>query len=122
MAQDNMNARVNVTDPVDTTEFEMLEMPGDPPARLFVVETIHTFRMRYLVEDVTAAWAEETVIMNPDAIEWHQKFIGDTIVSTRPISREEAEEMHALDDGGGCSWLDFDSVILWPRDNDGDDK
>ena len=121
MTQDNMNEHVNVTDPTDSSELELGQPVADTQS-LFVVEVIHTYRMRYLVEDETAAWAEEAVIANPDAIEWHQKFIGDNIVSSRPISREEAEEMHALDDGGGCSWLDLDTVILRPRDDDGDDK
>lgn len=114
MTQDNMN-----TNDSDATQFNL---PVDRHTQLFVVEVIHTFRMRYLVEDETAEWAEETVIMNPDGAEWHQKFLGDTIVSSRPISREEAEEMHALDDGGGCPWLDLDSMILRPRDNGGKDN
>ncbi len=37
-----------------------------PPAQLFVVETIHTFHMRYLVESETAEGAEKVVSMQPD--------------------------------------------------------
>ena len=87
-----------------------------PPARLFVVETRHTFRMRYLVESETAEGAEKVVSMQPDEEEWQQKFMGVTAgpKHTLPISREEAEEIHTRNDPSwlGSSWMPIDSVIM----------
>ena len=87
-----------------------------PPTRLFVVETQHTFRMRYLVESKTAEEAEKVVSMQPDTEEWQQKFMGVTAgpKHTLPISREEATEIHTASDHSwiGTPWMPIDSVIM----------
>ena len=59
-----------------------------PPAQLFVVETIHTFHMRYLVESETAEGAREIVNKQPDDEEWQQKYLGDIVLTVQPISHE----------------------------------
>jgi len=87
------------------------------PPQLFVVETLHTFRMRYLVESETAEEAEKIVDMPPvDQIidEWQQKYVGDTILTSQPISRKEAEEMHTEKNASGWEgspWMPIDSMI-----------
>ena len=84
-----------------------------PPAQLFVVETIHTFHMRYLVESETAEGAREIVNKQPDDDEWQQKYLGDIVLTVQPISHEGAEEIHATSDSSwlGSPWMPIDSMI-----------
>ena len=91
----------------------MSENNTTTPAQLFVVETIHTFHMRYLVESETAEGAREIVNKQPDDEEWQQKYLGNTILTVHPISHEEAEEIHATNDSSwlGSPWMPVDSVI-----------
>ena len=58
---------------------------------LVLVECVSTFRMRYMVEvpKGKADWALDTVTMN-EAKEFSQKHLGETIVSHRVISEEDA--------------------------------
>ena len=88
------------------------------PAQLFVVETIHTFHMRYLVESETAEGAREIVNKQPDDDEWQQKFMGDTVLTVQPISREEAEKIHTKKDSSwmGSEWMPIDSMITRSKD------
>ena len=89
-----------------------------PPAQLFLVETIHTFHMRYLVESETAEGAREIVNKQPDEDEWQQKYLGDIVLTVQPVSREEAEEIHATRDSSwlGSSWMPIDSMITRSKD------
>jgi len=59
-----------------------------------MVETISIFRERYMVEvpKGKADWALDTVTMN-EAKEFSQKHLGETIVSHRVISEEDAFEL-----------------------------
>lgn len=59
-----------------------------------LVECISTFRERYMVEvpKGKADWALDTVTMN-EAKEFSQKHLGETIVSHRVISEEDALEL-----------------------------
>ena len=88
-----------------------------PTPKLFIIETLPTFRMRYLVESETAEEAEKIVDMPPaDQIieEWQQKYMGDTILALEPISRKEAEEMHTEKNDSswvGSPWMPLDSMI-----------
>ena len=84
-----------------------------PLAQLFVVETIHTFHMRYLVESETAEGAREIVNKQPDDEEWQQKYLGDIVLTVQPISHEEAEEIHTTSDSSwqGSPWMPIDSMI-----------
>ena len=88
------------------------------PAQLFVVETIHTFHMRYLVESETAEGAREIVNKQPDDDEWQQKYLGDTILTVQPISHEEAEKIHTTSDSSwqGSPWMPIDSMIAKSKD------
>lgn len=56
-----------------------------------LVETVSTFRMRYMVEvpEGKADWALDTVVME-EAKEFSQDHIGENILSHRVVSEEEA--------------------------------
>ena len=88
------------------------------PRQIFLIEAIQTFRMRYLIETEEAGWAEDTHTMD-ECEEWQQKFLGEQIITTRAITREEAEQMHADDDlavsSDGSPWLPLDQFIMRPK-------
>ena len=62
-----------------------------PEKEWVLVECVSTFRERYMVEvpKGKADWALDTVTMN-EAKEFSQKHLGETIVSHRVISEEDA--------------------------------
>jgi len=83
--------------------------------QLVLVECVSMFRMRYLVEVPIGTdkyghdkkeWALDTVSME-EAKEFSQKHIGETIVSSRVISKEEALVL--------CD-QDNDYAINWPEE------
>jgi len=93
------------------------------PRQIFLIEAIQTFRMRYLVETEEAGWAEDSHTME-ECEEWQQKFLGEQIITTRAITREEAEQMHADDNvkfkgdlqiSEGSPWLPLDRFIMRPE-------
>ena len=55
---------------------------------LFVVETITTFRHYYVIDCLSEEHADDTVVME-EADELDQKYLGETIVSTRKITQAE---------------------------------
>jgi len=59
---------------------------------LFVVETITTFRHYYVIDCLSEEHAEDTVVME-EAAELDQKFLGETIVSTRQITQAEYDAL-----------------------------
>ena len=61
---------------------------------LVLVECVNQFRIRYLVEVPKGKqeWALDTVTMN-EAKEFSQEHLGETIVSSRVISEENALEL-----------------------------
>lgn len=70
-----------------------------------LVEAVHTFRMRYMVE-VPAEhpeYALDTVTMD-NAKEFSQEFIGQQIMSHRVISEEEALELCDVDNYYCANW------------------
>jgi hypothetical protein len=75
---------------------------------LVMVECISTFRERYLVEVPKGKkeWALDTVTMQ-EATEFSQKHLGETIVSHRVVSEEEAIAI--------CD-VDNDYTLYWPVD------
>ena len=70
-----------------------------------LVECISTFRERYMVEvpKGKADWALDTVTMN-EAKEFSQKHLGETIVSHRVISEEDALELCDKDNEYCKTW------------------
>jgi hypothetical protein len=70
-----------------------------------MVETIHTFRMRYMVEAPAEhpEYALDTVTMD-EAKEFSQEFIGDQIVSHRVVTEEEALKICDVDNSYCAKW------------------
>lgn len=68
---------------------------------LFVVETIVTFRHRYVIDCLSAEHAMDTVTCN-EADEFSQMCLGEQIISGREITKEEYNSMiRKLEDGYG---------------------
>jgi len=76
-----------------------------------MVECISTFRERYMVQvpKGKAEWALDTVTMNK-AKEFSQKHLGETIVSHRVISEEDALELCDEENDYAKSWSDEHKV------------
>jgi hypothetical protein len=70
---------------------------------LYIVETVSTFRMRYVVSCKSAEHAQDTVTMN-EASEMSQQHLGEQIVSTREISQAEFLKIHDADNDYLQSW------------------
>ena len=70
-----------------------------------LVETVSQFRQRYMVEvpKGKADWALDTVSMN-EAKEFSQKHLGETIVSHRVMTEEEALALSDEDNDYGADW------------------
>jgi hypothetical protein len=70
-----------------------------------LVETVHTFRHRYVVEvpEGKAEYALDTVTCD-DAKEFSQLHLGETIVSHRPITKDEALVMCDQDNDYASVW------------------
>jgi hypothetical protein len=77
-----------------------------------LVETISTFRHRYMVEVPVGVdqynkdkseWALDTVSMN-EATEFSQSHIGEQIISHRVVSKEEALALCDKDNDYSSSW------------------
>ena len=60
---------------------------------LFVVDTISTFRHRYVIECKTLEHAYDTVAME-EASEFSQMHLGEQIVTGREIKRKEFDRMN----------------------------
>ena len=70
-----------------------------------LVETMHSFRMRYMVEvpKGKSEYALDTVVMD-EAKEFSQEFIGEQIVSHRVVTEKEAIELCDIDNDYVKSW------------------
>jgi hypothetical protein len=78
-----------------------------PEMAWVLVEAVQQFRMRYMVQ-VPASnpeWAMDTVVMK-EAKEFSQYDMGETIVSHRVVSEEEAFEICDKDNDYTKSWND----------------
>lgn len=75
--------------------------------QLVLVETVHSFRMRYVVEVPQGQldWALDTVVCE-DAKEFSQEFIGEQIVSSRVLTKEQVIELAREDNKYLASWPD----------------
>jgi len=70
-----------------------------------LVECVSTFRERYMVEVPKGEelWALDTVVMN-EAKEFSQKHLGETIVSHRVISEEDALKLCDTENDYAKNW------------------
>lgn len=64
-----------------------------------MVETISMFRMRYLVDTSCPSYAEDYVVSQDLEDEFTQKHLDEVIVSTREVTRAEAESTYLVDNG-----------------------
>jgi len=94
---------------------------------LYLVETIHTFRMRYVIEAQEAGHADDEVVCRGDDLkEFSQKFIGDCFVDTRRISTDEYLTLFDQDNDYLKSWdiakkMSFINTIDYGNEKDTSD-
>jgi hypothetical protein len=72
-----------------------------------MVEAIHQYRMRYVVEVPIGEkdWATDTVIME-EAKEFSQESLGETIISSRVINEDEILKLCDEDNDYVKTWND----------------
>jgi len=70
-----------------------------------LVECISTFRIRYVIDTDNIEWAEDTVAME-EAREFSQLHLGEQIVSTRTINKEEYLRLFDEDNEYLSEWED----------------
>jgi hypothetical protein len=76
-----------------------------------LVEAVSTFRQRYMVEVPVGKteWALDTVSME-EAKEFSQEWLGETIVSHRVISKEDALELYVKDNSYAKEWNEENKI------------
>ena len=89
----------------------------DKKKSMFLVETICTFRHRYLVNAECADYAAEDVAMNDgrdvSQPEWQQKYLGETLIGTRPVTTADILALEQLDgETDGVPWMPH-TKFLW---------
>ena len=79
----------------------------EPTTEWVLVETVSQFRERYMIEVPKGKelWALDTVTMN-EAKEFSQEHLGETIVSHRVVSVEEALVLCDKDNAYCSAWSD----------------
>jgi hypothetical protein len=85
-----------------------------------LVECVQSYRMRYMVEvpEGKSEWALDTVSMR-QAKEFSQEDIGETIVSHRVISEEDALKLCDVDNEYCKSWTEHHKVkCFFTKDGD----
>lgn len=89
--------------------------------KLYLVETVSIFRMRYVVEAREAEHAEDEVVMRlaaEDFKEFSQHHVDECITSTRKISAQEFMELFDQDNDYLASWpavkrLEFVNSVVY---------
>jgi hypothetical protein len=102
-------------------------------SKFVLVEALSQYRMRYVVEvpddhnerEVpcsATAWAEDSVTME-EVVEFSQKWLGETIVSSREMTREEVLALCVEENGYCKTWSDEKKmqVFVTPPDYKGID-
>lgn len=80
---------------------------------LYVVETIQTFRHKYVIDCKELSHALDTVAMN-EAEEFSQMYLGEQVVTGREITYEEFHRMNAaLDEYGDGTHYQPESGSPW---------
>ena len=81
--------------------------------KLYLVETISRFRLRYVVEDREEGHAMDEVVCEMGNHEFHefsQKHIDEVIVSTRELSATDYMNLFNQDNDYLKSWTDKDKM------------
>lgn len=89
--------------------------------KLFVVETISQFRMRYVVNCKSEEHALDTVAMGEVDQEFSQHHLGEVITSAREISDKEYLKLFTEDNAYASKWTDeqkfhFVHQVDYPED------
>jgi hypothetical protein len=97
-----------------------IQNPGEE-TQLVLVECIHQYRMRYVVEVPFghSVWALDTVTME-EAKEFSQLSLGETIISHRIVSRDEVLKLCDEDNDYCHSWTDeakLDAFVTTDNDD-----
>jgi hypothetical protein len=85
-----------------------------------IVEALHQYRMRYVVEVPIGEkhWATDTVIME-EAKEFSQESLGETIISSRVIKEDEILKLCDEDNDYVKTWNDehkFNAFVTFRKD------
>ena len=72
---------------------------------MILVDCISTFRIRYVIDTDNIEWAEDTVVME-EAKEFSQLHLGEQIVSSRAITKEEYLRLFDEDNEYCSGWDD----------------
>jgi hypothetical protein len=97
------------------TEVEEMEK------KLYMVEAVSIFRMRYVVEARTSAHAEDEVVMRLTAEEFKefsQKHVDEVVTTTREISAQDFVEEFDKDNDYLASWpiekkMEFINTVVY---------
>lgn len=111
--------KLNWKDNLDGT-YTLTKIPS-APRKLVLVETVSTFRCRYVVEvpEGKLSWAEDTVV-SEEAQEFSQKHLEETIISSRHITEDEMKKLWKDDNEYLLDWSTekiFDGCITQIDDN-----
>lgn len=87
--------------------FEQEEQEVNPTDHMVLVETVNVFRVRYVipVPNGKEDWALDSVTCD-EAVEFSQECLGETIVSHRVITDEEALALSDEDNDYADVWSD----------------
>ena len=93
--------------------------------QLVLVEAIQQYRTRYVVEVPVGkmGWADDTVVCE-EALEFSQLSLGETIVSSRIITKHEMIMLCDEDNEYCLTWTDekkFDTFVTKVEGSDDDD-
>jgi len=104
---------------------EETQPSNEPQTRLILVEAIQQYRTRYVVEVPVGKreWAEDTVAMD-EALEFSQMSLGETIISSRVITKHEMIMLCDEDNKDCYSWSDekkFDTFVTKVDGSDDED-
>lgn len=92
--------------------------------QLVLVETIQQYRMRYVVEVPVGKreWADDIVVMG-EAKEFSQLPLGETIISSRVVTKWEALMLCDEDNEHYSAWSDERKLEMFvTSENDSDDE
>ena len=89
--------------------------------QLVLVECIQQYRMRYVVEVPFGKldWADDTVVMD-EAKEFSQLSLGETLISSRVVSRDQVLKLCDEDNDYCHSWTDeekLDAFVTYDNDD-----
>ena len=83
--------------------------------KLVLVEAITMYRMRYVIECDEVSHAADTVAMNEMQDEFSQLHLGETITSSREITKDEYLRLFNEDNYYLNSWTDEEKMKLIHR-------